>query len=147
MSISGSMTEGDLPTEKQPEPEKTSIAKLLFSFSGLYERWRNEYEARSHKDGKRGPDPDYAPTPLTEEDITRLIRTIAVEQGLGGVNFGNHGEPRPKHNHRSQASEILLRIGIGILTGMVGFAYGRLWDHEHRISVLEGREVPSVRSP
>jgi hypothetical protein len=60
MFTTGSATEGTLPTEERPEvTEKISIAKLLFGFTGLYERWRNEYEARRYQD-PRDRDPDYA---------------------------------------------------------------------------------------
>lgn len=57
----GSITteEGDLPTEKAPETKRTTIAKLLFAFTGLFERWRNEMEARRYRD-PREQDPDYA---------------------------------------------------------------------------------------
>jgi len=47
--------EHDLPRKQKPE-ERISIAKLLFGFTGLYERWRNEYEARRYQDGSGDPD-------------------------------------------------------------------------------------------
>jgi hypothetical protein len=52
----GSMIEGDLPTEKKPETDRITVAKLLFGMTGLYERWRNEMEARRYPNGSGDAD-------------------------------------------------------------------------------------------
>jgi hypothetical protein len=82
MEPTGSM-EGDLPTEKKPEAEKTTVAKLLFGFTGLYERWRNEVEARRYRD-PREQDPDY------EERLRRLEGGIRDNEPI--LRIGDHHE-------------------------------------------------------
>jgi len=78
--------EGDLPTEKKPEAEKISIAKLLFGFTGLYERWRNEYESRRYQD-PRDRDPDYA---RKLRELEGQIQDIDREQR--GFRMGDYHE-------------------------------------------------------
>jgi len=135
MQVAG-VAEGDRPVEKAPEADKTTVAKLLFGFTGLYERWRNELEARRHPSGRFESD--------LEERLRRLEGWRAdVERS---VSYGNNN-PQPARHRHAQVWEIAVRIGVWVLTAAVGFAFGRLWDHEHRISVLEGREVPHVGSP
>jgi hypothetical protein len=91
MFTTGSVSteEGDLPTEKKPESDKISIAKLLFTFTGLYERWKNEMEARRHSD--RGPS-DYEHDPDESRDIARRGREpdIRIERWTEG---GGNKEP------------------------------------------------------
>jgi hypothetical protein len=80
--------EGDLPTERKPESEKTTVAKLLFAFSGLYERWRNELaETRRYRDPREN-DPDYeARLRRLEGDLGReepALRMGDYHEGGGG---------------------------------------------------------------
>jgi hypothetical protein len=78
------VAEGDLPTERRPEAEKTTIAKLLFAMTGLYERWRNELmEARRYQD-PRDRDPDY------EARLRRLEGDLGREEP--GVRMNNYTE-------------------------------------------------------
>jgi hypothetical protein len=143
MTTSGVVEEGSLPTEPRPEPtDRTLLGKILFKLDGIM-------ESRSRKDGTRGPDPDCPPPPLTEADIISLIR----EHGGGHVSWGNQYPPP----HKDKRDPMVMAIGEAIralmilaLGGVFGFIFGRLWDHETRISHIEGREkveVPHVGSP
>jgi hypothetical protein len=42
--------------EQNPETEKVGVARLLYLFTGLYERWQNGLEARRHPNGYHEPD-------------------------------------------------------------------------------------------
>jgi hypothetical protein len=140
------MEEGTLPTEQRPDSEKVGIAKLLFGFTGLYERWKNEMpgvESRSHKPFDSGPqhEPDF------EKRLHELEGRIeeSEREPRRTVYYGNHHAPPEKDPERHQRRvvwDLLFKIAFWVITAAVGFAYGRLWDHEHRISVIEGREVP-----
>jgi hypothetical protein len=79
--------EGDLPTEPRPEADKTTVAKLLFAMTGLYERWRNELmETRRYRDPREN-DPDY------EARLRRLEGDIGREEPpfrMGDYHEGGH---------------------------------------------------------
>src|ERR1700748_2594046 len=80
----GVVDEGDLPTQTNPEAAKVGIARLLFAFTGLYERWKNEYENRRHP-SDRGPvdyDPDEFRVPIHPREP--YIRIERYDEGGGG---------------------------------------------------------------
>jgi hypothetical protein len=80
----GSIFEGDLPTEKRPETDKTTVAKLLFGMTGLYERWRNEMEARRYPNGTG--DLDY------NRRLRELEEQIEAQHDRGFRIGGNYTE-------------------------------------------------------
>jgi hypothetical protein len=78
--------------------------------------------------GRDGPpdDPgDY------DEYIRRVARAAVV--GEGNVVHGVNGTGRIIVN-------ALALLGVGLITGAIGFAFGELFNHEHRISGLEAIE-------
>lgn len=104
---------GGIPAEKKPEPEKTTVAKLLFGMTGLYERWRNEMESRGHLGGVRGPDPDYS-SPITAEDLERVVKQIARdhEPGIHITNSGKSGPP-------AWQNKFLLMVGAAVTVSAI----------------------------
>lgn len=102
MGIMG-VVEGDLPSEKKPEADKTTIAKLLFAFTGLYERWKNEYESRRYQD-PRDRDPDY------DRRLRELEGQIEREQ-QGSRITNNEGGGRDS----SWKDWILMLVGLAIV--------------------------------
>ena len=81
---------GDAPIERKPEAEKTTIARLLFAFTGLYERWKNEYETRRYRD-PREHDPDYA------RRLRELEGQIAeIDREQHGFRMGDYHERQRK---------------------------------------------------
>jgi hypothetical protein len=95
----GVTVEGNLPTEKKPETDKISVAKLLFGFTGLYERWRNEMEARR-----------FDPGPRNEPDYERILRERE------GFNINDYHEGPKEPSWRDWLMNILgglIVVGIG----------------------------------
>jgi hypothetical protein len=145
----GVSTSGEAGKESPPEvTDKITLAKLLHGLASVYEKLLNlvvGLEARRYRDSSddRGP-PDFAPPPLTEADIVRLIR----EHGGGHVNWGNH-TPLPPHKSRPDIiKEQVTQIIQKLLILAIGFVCGTLWNHETRISHLEGKaEVAHVGGP
>jgi len=71
--------------EGTQESEKIGIAKLLFGFAGLYERWKNEYEARRYQDGSG--DADY------NRRLKELEGQIAqIDREQHGFRLGDYHE-------------------------------------------------------
>lgn len=141
-SFESSLQEEGLSQEKRGEVEGASI---WFRIHGLLDRFQQMFNRRHS--GHRGPDPDYNAGLDDLENIRKVIREELREREPT-VNWGNQGSPpEPRRHHRSIIWDVVIKLVLWGLTAAVGFAYGRLWDHEHRISVLEGREAPSVRSP
>ena len=99
--------EGDLPTEGKPEAEKTAVAKLLFAFTGLYERWRNEQEARRYQD-PRNTDTDYA---RRLRELEGQIQDIDREQR--GFRMGDYHEGGGKET--SWKDWVLGLVGLAIV--------------------------------
>jgi hypothetical protein len=126
-----------LPAE--PEAEKTLLqksAEMLWRAANLFERHQNE--SRRH-----GPlDPGHQHEP----DFGQRIRETEGDY----TNWGNDNR-MPPETLESKLIAVLIKAVVSLfmlgLTGWVGFVSGRVWDHEHRISVLEGKEVPNARSP
>lgn len=111
-TTTGVVEEGDLPTENKPESEKIGIAKLLFAFTGLFERWKNEYETRRHPPD-RGPDPDYASGINDLENIRKVI-----QEELGGY------EPNIRINNSkgpgsSWQNKVLVGVAITVISAVI----------------------------
>jgi hypothetical protein len=104
------VVEGDLPTERKPEAEKTTIAKLLFAMTGLYERWRNEMmmETRRYRDPREN-DPNYG---QRLRELEGQIAEIDREQQRIGFH-GNYTEGGG--DKRSWKDWILTIVGAGII--------------------------------
>src|ERR1700749_4045998 len=107
-----SVTDGPLPDDKT-ESEKTTIAKLLFAFSGLFERWHNDMEARRYRD-PREQDPDYQRRlrELEGEIEERDFRVNNYNEGGGGKD--------------SSWQKWILGIVSVSLVGMLSWALGKL---------------------
>lgn len=101
------VTEEDLPTEKRPEADKTTMAKLLFAMTGLYERWYSEMmETRRYQDS-HDRDPNYD---VKLRELEGQIRDIDREQH--GFRMGNYSEDRGK---RSWKDWVLGLVGLAIV--------------------------------
>lgn len=67
-------------------------------------------------------------------------------------SWGNHpGEARVSvgqvGNGTANAIVKWLAALVAVLaSGAIGFAYGRIWDHEHRITILETTEIIRERA-
>jgi|SRR5271154_1663608 len=137
------MEEHSLDFPREPEPPE--------AVQGTLRRWvRSAIEAMETKrhPPARGPDPDYDSGLRDLEDIRKIIKE-ELSGHTSHVYYGNHHEPPrrdPEKETRKVAWEVFGKIVLWAITAAVAFAYGRLWDHEHRISVIEG-EIPHVRSP
>ena len=101
--------EHSLPIEQRPESEKIGIAKLLFGFTGLYERWKNEYEARRYPDGSG--DPDYQ----------RRLREI--EGQIEAIDREQHGFKMGNYYKRSSGKDSSWKDWILGLVGLVIVAW------------------------
>jgi hypothetical protein len=135
------VVEGDLPTERKPEAEKITIAKLLFGMTGLYERWRNEMkevfarlenvlavvmEARRYGDGSG--DPDY----------NRHLRELE----------GNIEEPRLRIDHYNEGGggresswqKWILGVVSLSLVGMLSWALGKLDTLNQEVATLQATQ-------
>ena len=109
MGNAGVMEEGDLPTENKSESDKTTIAKLLFAMTGLYERWRNEMmDTRRYRD-PRESDPDYG---NRLRELEGQIAGIDREQQRLGFH-GNYTEGGG--DKKSWKDWILTIVGAGII--------------------------------
>ena len=109
----GVIEEGDLPTEKKPESDKIGIAKLLFGFTGLYERWKNEYETRRYPDpDSRNHDPDYS---RRLRQLEGQIEDIARDHEPGFRMNGNYTVGNGKHSWKDWILGIVGLLIVGWL--------------------------------
>ncbi len=144
------IVEGDLPTEKKPEAEKTTVAKLLFAMTGLYERWRNELmEARRYQD-PRDRDPDY------EARLRRLEGDLGREEPtLRMGDYHERGDKEP--SWRDWLMNILgglIVVGIGAviyqleeLKSQMSASLARQEMDEKRLDRVEQRLYRGAESP
>lgn len=147
--FTGSTTSGPIPQEERPEVTKVGVAKLLFVFTGLYERWRNEMQEAYEKlsallETRRHRPLD--PGPQHEPDFEERIR----EAEGSYTNWGNDNRGLPPKGRRDQLAETISSIIQKLLILAIGFVFGALWNHETRISHLEGerrQETSSARGP
>jgi len=133
MFTTGSVSteEGDLPTDKKPESDKTTIAKLLFGFAGLYERWRNELENRRYRD-PRDNHPDY------ERHLRELegdIRDNEPRLRIGSYNEGGGGG-----KETSWQKWIMGIVGLS-LVGMLSWALGKLDTLNQEVATLQATQT------
>jgi len=120
---------GEAPAERKPESEKTAIAQLLFAFSGLYERWKNEYESRRYPD-PRNQDPDYSHR-LRElegeiDEQEPRVRIGRYDEGGGGKD--------------SWQKWILGIVGLS-LVGMLSWALGKLDTLNQEVATLQATQT------
>lgn len=118
MSAQESSIEGDLPTEKKVEAERITVAKLLFGFSGLYERWRNEQEIRRHQDPRdqdpRDQDPDYG------RRLRELEGQIAeIDREQQGFRMGDYHEGGGDKWHKWAMPGLVTLAVSGIIANVV----------------------------
>lgn len=107
MDNAGVVEEGDLPTQKPPEADKTTVAKLLFAMTGLYERWRNELmETRRYQD-PRDRDPDYG------RHLRELEGQLAEEEPSIHIHNSGRSGPPPWQ------SKFLVIIGAGVILSAI----------------------------
>jgi hypothetical protein len=66
--------------EQNPETEKVGVARLLYLFTGLYERWHNGLEARRHPNGYHEPDYERI---LREREGQVEVRIEKYDEGGG----------------------------------------------------------------
>jgi hypothetical protein len=111
MFNTGSATSGIGSTEPEPEVTKVGIAKLLFGFTGLYERWRNEYEARRYQD-PRDQDPDYA---RRLRELEGQIIEIERQESKRGFNMGDYHEGGNRWDKWAMPGLVTLAV-----TGIIG---------------------------
>jgi hypothetical protein len=130
VETSGVMEEGALPTERKPEADKTTVAKLLFAMTGLYERWRNELmETRRYRDPREN-DPDYA----------RNLRELEGDLGplrIGSYNEGGGGGHTPW--------KWILGVGSAIVSGgillMLSWSLGKLDTLNQEVATLQATQT------
>src|ERR1700744_6010076 len=109
MENAGVVEEGSLAAERSETTEKTTMAKLLFALTGLYERWRNEMmDTRRYRD-PRESDPDYGDR---LRELEGQIAEIDREQQRFGFN-GNYTEG--SGDKKSWKGWILTIVGAGII--------------------------------
>jgi hypothetical protein len=135
------VVEGDLPTERKPEAEKITIAKLLFGMTGLYERWRNEMkdaftrlenaltalmEARRYGDGSG--DPDY----------NRNLRELEgnIEESRLRIDHYNEGGG----GRESSWQKWILGVVSLSLVGMLSWALGKLDTLNQEVATLQATQ-------
>jgi len=114
MTTSGVVKGSDLPTEKNPEAEKAGIAKLLFGFTGLYERWKNEYESRRYPDP---PDPGHLDPDYSRRlrQLEGQIEDIARDHEPGFRMNGNYTEGNGKQSWKDWILGIVGLLIVGWL--------------------------------
>jgi hypothetical protein len=125
------VVEGDLPTERKPEAEKTTIAKLLFAMTGLYERWRNEMmaETRRYRD-PRERDEDYGRNlRRLEGNIEESEPEIYIRHDEGG------GGKEP-----SWRNWVLGAVSLS-LVGMLSWALGKLDTLNQEVATLQATQT------
>jgi hypothetical protein len=120
---------GDAPAEREPEAEKTTVAKLLFAFTGLYERWKSEYETRRYQD-PRNQDPDYSRR-LRElegeiDEHEPRVRIVNNEGGGGG---------------KEGWQKWILGIVSLSLVGMLSWALGKLDTLNQEVATLQATQT------
>lgn len=134
--------------EKEDKTLAEKLAHALWLITGRAERERNEMEARKPLDPGPREEPDFA---QKLRELEGRLDEYENEPKTRNIYYGHHTpppqEPLSEKHQRRIVSDLFFKIVFWIITAAVGFAYGRLWDHEHRISVIEGREVPHVGSP
>ena len=139
MENAGVMEEGDLPTEKKPESEKTTTAKLLFAMTGLYERWRNEMvesyrrleqlmEARRYGDGSG--DPDY------NKRLRELEGDIDDHQPRLRIDHYSEGGGGQGHSWQKW----ILGVVSLSLVGMLSWALGKLDTLNQEVATLQATQ-------
>jgi hypothetical protein len=146
----GVVEEGSLPTEPRPETtDRTTIAKLLFAMTGLYERWRNELmEARRYQD-PRDRDPDY------EARLRRLEGDLGREEPT--LRMGDYHEGGREPSWRDWMLNILgglIVVGIGAviyqleeLKSQMSASLARQEMDEKRLDRVEQRVYRGAESP
>ena len=132
-------------SEEQPRPEADSHAQWLFAFTNLFQNWRFGMESRRH-----GP---FDPGPPEQPNYEQRLRQLEgfrddLEREPRQVNWGNQGTP-PQKTRRDELIEAVSHIVQKLVILAIGFLFGAVWNHEHRISYLEGGklQVPHVGSP
>jgi hypothetical protein len=140
------VVEGTLPTEQRPETtEKTTVAKLLFAMTGLYERWRNEMveafarleklltallETRRYRD-PREHDEDYG------NNLRRLEG--GIEESEPPLRMRDYHEGGGEKDTSWQ--KWILGIVSLSLVGMLSWALGKLDTLNQEVATLQATQT------
>lgn len=141
--------------DKEPAPEVTDktildkAGECLWWVINYFQHEHHKMENRRHPPD-RGPDPDFNSGLQDLENLRKVIKE-ELRGHESHVNWGIQGPSEPEDTKRNGVVDVLLKtiasITVLAIVAAVSFLYGRVWDHETRISHLEGREAPSARSP
>jgi hypothetical protein len=142
--FTGSATSSTPSTEERPEVTKVGIAKLLFGFTGLYERWRNELEARRYQDGTG--DPDYG------RRLRELEGQIAeIDREQSGFRMGDYKEGGGRFDKWAMPGLVTLAvtgiIGNVVQSMTVSALRQEVTDLKAQVERVEKIVEPRYRSP
>lgn len=118
MENAGIVEEGSLPTEQRPDTtEKTTVAKLLFAMTGLYERWRNEMVEAFARLEKLLETRRYRDPREHDEDYGRNLRQLEgnIEESEPSIHIHNSGRSGPP----AWQGKFILIVAAGVVLSAI----------------------------